>query len=134
MIRTLAIAAILMAGFTTFSQTTINFCTAVDKEYCYFNNKQFISPIDSTQALIFMLAKNPKGFGTTNLVFKIYKVDAAGKETLSNVIEQPVEGNWDWAWKSYLFPTPGKYNIKLFNQSNNLITSNSFELILPKKK
>jgi len=132
MIRFLATLALLMAGFNAFSQTTINFCTAVDKEYCYFNNTQFISPLDSSQALIFMLAKNPNGFGTTNLVFKIYKVDKAGKETLSDVIEQKVEGSWDWAWKSYLFQTPGKYNIKLYNQSSELQFSKSFELFLPK--
>jgi hypothetical protein len=123
----------MMNCLVGFSQTYINFCTAVEKEYCYFNNIQFISPLDSSQALIFMFIKNPNGFGTTNHSFKIYKVDKEGKETLKDVIEQSVEPGWDWAWKSYLFPTPAKYNIKIYNHQNVMVTSKAFELILPKK-
>ena len=116
------------------SQTTINFCTAVDKEQCFFNNTQFITPLDSSKAVLYMLAKNPRGFGTTNLVFKIYKTDKEGNETLMDVTEQPVEPTWDWAWKSYLFSTPAKYNIKIYDNKNELVATKSFELFLPRKE
>jgi hypothetical protein len=116
------------------SQTTINFCTAVEKEYCYFNNIQFISPLDSSQALIFMFVRNKEGFGTVNHIFRIFKIDIDGNELLVDAVEQQVEPGWDWAWKSYLFPTPAKYNIKLYNHRNELITSKKFELILPSKE
>jgi hypothetical protein len=131
MIRILAMLILSLVMKAAVSQTTLNFCTSVDRDYCYFNNTKFISPIDSTQALIFLLVKNPTGFNTSNLKFNIYTLDKTGKETLKNTLEQPVEHNWDWAWKSDLFKSPGKYKVKIYDQNNNSLAEKTFELILP---
>jgi hypothetical protein len=130
--KILAMLIVMLAGTATFSQTTINFCTAVEKEYCYFNNTQFISPIDSSQALIFMFIKNQNGFNATTLFFNIYSIDKAGKETKIKTLEQACDLDWTWSWKSELFPTPGKYKLKLYNQQQQFINEKSFELLLPK--
>lgn len=131
MIRILAVLILSLAIKAACSQTTLNFCAAVDRDFCYFNNTKFISPIDSSQALIFMLIKNPNGFGTNKLKFDIYAVDKAGKETLTNTLEQAVEGNWDWVWKSDLLKSPGKYRVQVTNHLNNKVADKSLELILP---
>lgn len=129
----LAAGILAYAGFTALCQTTLNFCTAVDKDYCYFNNTQFISPIDSAQALIFIMVRNPNGFNTSGLIYKIFSIDKNGEEKNLTTLTQESETDWTWAWKSFLFPTPGKYVVKLYNRENQLLKSNSFELFLPKK-
>lgn len=132
--RLLAVLIIMLAcKCTLLSQTTINFCTAVEKDYCYFNNTQFITPIDSSQALIYMLIKNNTGFNATNLQYKLYSIDKTGKEVALKTLEQPCERDWTWAWKSELFNTPGKYIVKLYNEQQQLVNSKQFELLLPKK-
>jgi hypothetical protein len=80
-----------------------------------------------------MMVKNPNGFNTTNLIFKIYSVDKRCIEKPLTIIEQEAGTDWTWAWKSYLFKTPGKYTVKLYNRDNRLLNSKSFELFLPKK-
>jgi hypothetical protein len=134
MSRIFAMLILSMATAKAFSQTTLNFCTSVEKEYCYFNNTQFIAPIDSSQSLIFMLVKNPSGFGTSKLKFDIYSIDkATNKELLINSLVQVVESDWDWVWKSDLFKSPGRYKVKVINHLDGLLVEKSFEIFLPKK-
>lgn len=134
MSRFFAMLILSMATAAAFSQTTLNFCTSVEKEYCYFNNTQFIAPIDSSQSLIFMLVKNPSGFGTSKLKFDIYTIEkATGKELLTNSLTQTVDSDWDWVWKSDLFKSPGKYRVKVINHLDVLMADKSFEIFLPKK-
>ena len=131
MIRIIAMLILSLAMKAAYSQTTLNFCAGVEKDYCYFNNTKFITPIDSSQALIFMMIKNPNGFGTTKLKFDIYSKEKTGKENLINTLEQAVENDWDWVWKSDLLKTPGKYRVKVTNHLNNEVANKSLELILP---
>jgi hypothetical protein len=131
MIRIIAMLILSLAMKAAYSQTTLNFCAGVEKDYCYFNNTKFITPIDSSQALIFMMIKNPNGFGTTKLKFDIYSIEKTGKENLINTVEQAVENDWDWVWKSDLLKTPGKYRVKVTNHLNNEVANKSLELILP---
>jgi len=131
MIRIFAMLILSLTMKAAFSQTTLNFCAGVEKDYCYFNNTKFITPIDSSQALIFMMVKNPNGFGTTMLKFDIYSIEKTGKENLINTLEQKVGNDWDWVWKSDLLKTPGKYRVKITNHLNNEVANKSLELILP---
>ncbi len=135
MTRILAVLAMLAASNSISSQTTLNFCTAVEKEYCFFNNTQFIAPPDSSRALIYLYVKNQRGFNTPVLYFKAYKIDkSTGKESLIFTLEQVVESNWEWAWKSELFGVPGNYRVRISNHANQTLADKSFEIFkFPKK-
>ena len=67
--------------------------------------------------------------GAAKVIFKIYKIDAAGKEKFENMLSQDIKPEWYFAWMPYLFASPGKYAVKIFNENDQQICTNSFELI-----
>jgi len=123
---------LMMICFTSaYCQIGLSFCASVEKNgYCNFNNVKFISSPDSTSARVFMEVRNVVApIGATNLIFKIYRVDDAGQEKFQNMVQQPMQPDWYYAWTPYIFNSPGKFNVKVYNESDSLICTNGFELI-----
>jgi hypothetical protein len=130
--RNFAMLILLLASSATFSQTTLSFCAGVDKDYCFFNNTQFITEKDSTKALIFMMVKNPYGFNTSALYFDIYSIEKEGRETFETRITLNAGNDWTWAWQPYKFSTPGRYRVTVLNIQQQPLATKQFELFLPK--
>lgn len=131
--RILAAWVCLSASMSAAAQASLHFCTAVEKDYCYFNNIQFITPLDSSRAHIFLMIKDAQGINTTGLVFHIFSIGKNGEESFLTRLSLDTQTDWTWAWKSYLFSTPGRYVVRVFSRDNRLLQSGSFELILPSR-
>jgi hypothetical protein len=115
------------------STVMLNFCTSVESVsgYCNFLNTKFITSPDSTKGRIFMEVKSKVSgpINATNLIFKIYRQDKAGAEKFETMLQQSIKPDWLYAWMPYDFDSPGKFNVKVYNESDQLICSKSFELI-----
>lgn len=122
---------LMMAFDSAFSQVTLDFCASVEPNgYCNFNNLKFITQPDSTTGRIFMEVKSTaKPIGATDVIFKIYKVDKTGHEKFQNMTHQVIKPDWFFAWMPYMFESPGKFDVKVYNESDELICTNMFELI-----
>ncbi len=112
------------------SQTSLKFCTGVDNYKCQFNNTKFITSPDSTTAKIYMMVSgaNDVPLGTTKLVYKIYNIDAKGNELYMATLDQEMKPDWVFAWYPYTFNTPGKYEVKIYNDASEMLSTKSFEL------
>jgi hypothetical protein len=123
------IAIITFFATGLFSQTSLIFCTVVSPEgYCVLNNTKFISSPDSSKALIYMKVMNPKGLPTSKLVYKVYNVGAKGEETYYDTFEQHIQNGWDASWQPDRFPSPGKYMVRIFDETSQELCHKSFEL------
>ncbi len=115
------------------STVALNFCASVESVsgYCNFNNTKFITAADSTSGKIFMEVKSTgtAPIGATSLVFKVYKVDKAGTEKFVTMLQQNIKPEWIYAWMPYNFDSPAKFNIKVYNEADQLICSRMFETI-----
>lgn len=112
------------------SQTSLKFCTGIDNSKCQFNNTKFITSPDSTTAKIYMMVSgaNDIPLGTTKLVYKIYNIDAKGNELYMATLDQEMKPDWVFAWYPYTFNTPGKYEVKIYNDAAEMLSTKSFEL------
>ena len=113
------------------SQFKLDFCASVDKNgYCLFNNNRFILSPDSTTQRIWLEVINPDGFkGLSKIKFKIYSFEKSGEEKYDNTVEQPVQPEWVSAWVPYLFKSAGKYEVKIYNDLDELMCSKSMEVL-----
>jgi hypothetical protein len=129
MIRLLIFSFLITATYFTKAQTTLSFCTSVEKDgYCAFYNTKFITSPDSSTGRIYMLLRNPSGIRQKHVTYHIFTLDKNGTETLINKIEQSMEPDWIYAWQTGTFQSPGKYRIKVFTDAGQLLCNKSFEL------
>ena len=115
-----------------YGQTSLVFCTSVEKDgYCYFNNNKFIAQQDSATSKIFMQIKStpPSTIGATKVTYKIYTVNAKGEEAMVTSIDQNVAPDWMFVWMPYSFDAGSKYDVKIYNELNQLVCSKSLELL-----
>jgi hypothetical protein len=129
--RVMGLCLMLICVTCAYSQNTLNFCASVEQNgYCNFNNTKFITSQDSTNGRVFMQVKGAGGpIGVAKVIFKIYKVDKAGAEKFETMLQEDVKPEWYFAWMPYTFASPGKYSVKIFDESDKLICTNGFELI-----
>jgi hypothetical protein len=115
------------------SPVVLNFCASVESVsgYCNFNNTRFITQADSTSGKIFMEVKSTgtAPINATTLVFKIYKVNKAGDEKFETMLQQNIKPEWIYAWMPYNFDSPAKFDVKVYNESDQLICNRIFETI-----
>ena len=76
-----------------------------------------------------MEIKSESVIGSSKVFFKIFSVNKNGEEKLENTLEQRIEPNWTMSWMPYLFASPSKFNVKVFNAENQLLCAKSLELI-----
>ena len=120
---------LLMICFTgAFSQITLAFCASVDQNgVCIFDNTKFIAAKDSTTGRLFMEVRSLGApIGANAVVFKVYKLEA-GKETFVTLLNQSIKPDWYFSWMPFVFESPGKYAVKVFNENDQMICSNAFE-------
>jgi len=129
--KLISIAALLFCMAAAHSQTSLNFCTGVDPNgFCVFNNTKYITSPDSTNGKIFIeVAGNGTNINTTKIVMMVYSVNAMGKEKLDTTLEQPIQSDWMYAWRPYVFKSPGKYDVKVFNDTGQMICSKALEML-----
>jgi hypothetical protein len=114
----------------TYSQSTLSFCASVDQTgYCIFNNNKFFLTADTAGTKIFMELKTANGFvGIPKVTFKIYSIQKGGVEKYECMTDQNVQDTWIFAWTPHMFQTAGKYNVKVFNDKDELMISRTLEL------
>ncbi len=129
--RMIGLCVVVLCFVSTYGQNTLNFCASVEQNgYCNFNNIKFITSPDSTNGRVFMQVKGTNApIGAAKVIFKIYKIDATGKEKFENMLTQDIKPEWYFAWMPYVFASPGKYSVKIFNENDQQICTNGFELI-----
>ena len=125
----LLLAMICFSGI--YSQTTVSFCASVEQNgFCNFNNTKFIAAADSTTGRIFMEVKGKDApIGASKIIFKIYRIEKGGTEKFETMLQQDIKPEWYFAWMPSMFSSPGKFNVKIYNESDQLLCSNSFEMI-----
>ena len=114
------------------SSVALNFCASVESSgACNFNNTKFISTPDSTKQKVFMEIKSQDNtpIGASMVLFKIYRVGKTGEEKFETMLQQGIKPDWLYAWMPYTFDSPGKFNVKIYNESDKLLCSKTFELI-----
>lgn len=117
---------------TAFGQVSLDFCASVESTgACNFNNVKFITSPDSTKGKVFMEVKSTgvEPIGAAMVLFKIYKVSKTGEEKFETMLQQNIKPDWLYAWMPYTFDSPGKFNVKIYNESDKLLCSKTFELI-----
>jgi hypothetical protein len=129
--NTFTLVVILFFATAAYSQATLNLCTYVSNDgYCAFDNNKFITTPDTATGKIFMKISSSQPLGV-KLIYKIFNVTATGEE-FDTTFEQSLGADWLYAWMPYNFLTNRKYNIKIYNNSNDLICSKTFELVAGK--
>ena len=128
--KIIATLAMFLCLYNIYSQTTVSFCASVDPNgYCIFNNNKFFLSPDSTSQKIFMEVKSANTFaGINKIVFKIYSVSKSGVEKYESMADQEVHADWMFAWVPHIFPSAGKYNVKIYNDQDQLICSKALEI------
>jgi hypothetical protein len=123
------LAAMALFFSCAYSQSTLSFCASVDQNgFCFFNNNKFFLSPDSVQGRIVMEVKNAGTFtGVSKITYNIYSVAKNGDEALEGSVDQAVQDTWVYAWLPHFFKE-GKYNIKVFNDKEQMICSHAFEL------
>jgi hypothetical protein len=109
------------------SQTQLSFCGAVNDGNCTFNNTKFITSLDSLTGTVYMLVKNANGLSASKLTYKVFAVDNAGTEKLLDSLEQDIEANWIYAWKTATVPTPGKYKVRVYDETGKMVSTKGFD-------
>ncbi len=114
-----------------YSQVTLNFCASVESNgYCNLTNTKFIASPDSTHGRIFMEVHGiDRPIGASNILFKIYRVGKDGSEKFETMLQQTIQPDWYFAWMPFNFESPAKYNVKIYNEKDEVIVAKSFELI-----
>lgn len=64
--------------------------------------------------------------GVSKITFKVYSIEKNGTEKLNVEFPLTVQPEWMYAWQPCLFPT-GKYIVKVFNDADKLMCSQSLE-------
>ena len=65
----------------------------------------------------------------SKIIFKIYRIEKGGTEKFETMLQQDIKPEWYFAWMPSMFSSPGKFNVKIYNESDQLLCSNSFEMI-----
>ena len=97
--RMIGLCVVVLCFVSTYGQNTLNFCASVEQNgYCNFNNIKFITSPDSTNGRVFMQVKGTNApIGAAKVIFKIYKIDATGKEKFENMLTQDIKPEWYFA-------------------------------------
>jgi hypothetical protein len=128
---TIALVILMICCGSAYSQPSLSFCVWVQPHgECTFNNTKFITSPDSTSGRIFMEVKSTGSpIGAASVIFKIYSIGRNGEEKFDTLLEQKIQPNWFTAWMPYNFRSPGHYTVKVYNESDQMICTNKFELI-----
>jgi hypothetical protein len=107
---------------TGFAQYSLTFCKEVTTEG-KADKPANSFPLDQTGNALKLLVKSDDKFDTHQVEYRIFYVDAAGKEAEVSKLPQSVEPTWDFAWKEVVFYDPGTYRIKVYDDKGIYLTS-----------
>ncbi len=127
--RITAVLALFFCLHNLQSQSTLYFCGGVSPQGdCIYSNNKFFFVPDSTYQRIFLEVHNPQSFtGTGKITFKFYSVDTIGEEKYVNSADQEVKENWYFAWLPHVFTQKGKYDVKVYNDKEELMCNKQLE-------
>jgi hypothetical protein len=120
--RGIFILLLFVIANTTYAQYSLTFCKEVSTEgLAQKPGSTFTTEQDGNT--LKMLVKSDDKFTTYQVEYRIFYVDASGKESEVSKLPQMVEPNWDFAWKEVVFYDPGTYRIKVYDEKGNYLTS-----------
>lgn len=106
------ISFVCLAGLVS-AQNTLTFAYDVDDNGNSSSDNSKFALRDGGE--IKMLVKNPKEFNTTQLQYKIYKMNCYGDKTYDNTFNQDIKTTWIWAYKGIILHSSGYYYIEVLN-------------------
>ena len=106
---------------------TLYFCEDVDEDG-YPENEATTFTIGENGGWLIMLVKLDDEVDCSQVKYVIYKVSKNGKEKYNTTIYQDVEENWVWFWKKITFYDDGKYNVYVYDEHDNFLTSGSVRI------
>ena len=120
---TLAAAFALLFALNSFaSAQTLTFCENVDSRG---NPSGYSSTfnIGSGGGYLYFLVNLPFQLNSRQVKYDIFKVTRGGSENFDNTIYQDTERTWDFFYKQVTFYDVGTYNIYVYDNENNFLTS-----------
>ena len=121
--RTISTFILICSVLIGLGQTNLNFCVEANKDgKCKNQGSEFTISKDGG-TITFML-KNEQGLGTSQILYKIFKLNDDGKETFNATLEQAVQVKWNYAWEEAVFYDPGTYKVMVYDKlkDGNLIS------------
>lgn len=122
---------LLVIGFITsnsfLNAQTLYFCEDVD-DNGYPKNSSTSFTIPSSGGWLKFLVRMNEEIDSKEVKYVIYKGTRTGKEKYETTIYQDVEEDWVWFWKKITFYEEGKYNVYVYDDNNNFITSGTVRI------
>lgn len=69
------------------------------------------------------LVRGDESLANGNIKYAVYWINSTGNEEPVTELQQPIESGWNYAWKDVVFFDPGTYRIKVYDSSDNYLTS-----------
>lgn len=113
--------------YSSLQAQKLYFCEDVDEDG-YPENESSSFTIPSSGGWLKMLVKLDDEVDCSQVKYVIYKVTRNGKEKYSTTINQDVEENWVWFWKKITFYDDGNYNVYVYDEYDNFLTSGSVRI------
>ncbi len=106
---------------------TLYFCEEVDEDG-YPENEATTFTIGENGGWLKFLVRMDEEVDCNEIKYVIYKVNRSGKEKYDTTIKQDVESNWAWFWKKVTFYDDGTYNVYVYDENDNFITSSTLKI------
>lgn len=116
---TLLFCSIMATGFAQYSLT---FCEDVNNE----GKPQMVSNsfmVDNDGGVLKFLLKADDKINTSDIEFRIFYVNDAGKEEEITRMPQKIDASWNYAWKEVVFFDPGNYKVKVYTAKGTYLTA-----------
>ena len=79
--------------------------------------------VDGGGGVMKFLVRTEDDFKTEKLDFRIYYMSDAGAEEEIVRLPQPVQPDWNFAWKEIVMIDPGLYRVKIYTDKGTYLTS-----------
>ncbi|QQS37675.1 MAG: hypothetical protein IPM56_06905 [Ignavibacteriales bacterium] len=122
----------LVLILTLFTLSSVNaqslyFCEDVDEDGYAINSSSTFTITEDGGSLK-MLVRMGEDVDVYGVYFKIFEVDSNSDESYDNTIYQDVEPDWTWFWKEIIFYRSGKYNVYVYDEYDEYITSGTIKI------
>lgn len=127
----LTVLSVLVIGLTAstspLNAQTLYFCEDVDDDG-YPENSSTSFTIPSSGGWLKFLVRMDEEIDCKQVKYVIYRTTRTGKEKYDTTIYQDVEEDWVWFWKKITFYDEGKYNVYVYDDNDNFITSGTVRI------
>jgi hypothetical protein len=123
----LSLIFLFLLSVSFVSAQSLYFCEDVDDDGYAINSSNTFTITEDGGSLN-VLCRVGYEVDTYSVEYRIYKVDSDGDETYDNTIYQDVEPEWVWFYKEIIFYSDGKYNVYVYTDDDEYLTSGTVRI------